>query len=209
MKEIDVDNWMRKEHFNFFKNVAYPVYNICFDVDVTRLREYAKDKNLPFNLALVYLSTNAVCSVENLRYRLRGETVVLHDSLTPSFTDMKKDSDLFKMVTVEMEENLESFAIKAKEKSITQKKYFIAEDFAGRDDFIFYSIIPWISFTSIDHTINMKQGDAIPRVSWGKYYQRENRLFMPYNIQVNHMFVDGIHLGMFKDELDNKIQSIK
>ena len=208
MQIIDIDNWSRKTHFQFFKNVAYPVYNICFDIDVTRLKEYTKDKNLSFNLALVHLSTSALSAIDNFKYRLRGEQVVLHDSLSPSFSDMEPGSDLFKMVTVDMEEDLLSFVQKAKDKSQNQTDYFIFEEFMDRDDFVFYSMIPWISFTSIDHTVNLKQGDAIPRVTWGKYYARELKLFLPYNIQVNHLFVDGIHLGMFKDALDQGIADL-
>ncbi len=208
MKEIDINIWERREHFAFFKNIPYPVYNICFDLDITGVKEFTKKENISFNLAMIHISTSALNRIDNFRYRLRGEQVVLHEILTPSFADIKKDSDLFKMVTVPFENDLMAFERKAKEKADAQENYFVLNDFAGRDDFVFYSAIPWISFTGIDHTINLKREDANPRISWGKYYNKAGRLLLPYNIQVNHMFVDGYHLGLFKEQLDDIISEI-
>lgn len=205
MIEINMETWKRKEHFQFFKNVAYPIYNICFDVDVTKLLQYTKESQLSFHLAMVFLTTSALNQIENFKYRLRGETVVLHEFLTPSFADLGKGDDLFKMVTVEMENTMKRFIEKAVYKSANQKDYFVVSDFANRDDFVFYSSLPWITFTSIDHTINLKKEDAIPRVSWGKYYRHGEVVLMPFNIQVNHLFVDGVHLGKFKEILDDKL----
>lgn len=208
MKGINIDTWNRKEHFNFFKSVPYPIYNISFDINVTRLKEYTKDRKLSFNLSMIYLTTKALNEIDNFKYRLRGDAIILHDSLTPSYSDLEEGSELFKMVTVDMENDIEVFVKKSKEKAKNQTSYFIASDFINRDDLVFYSIVPWISFTSIDHTINLKQGDAIPRVTCGKYYSKEKEIYLPFNIQVNHLFVDGIHLGMLKDKIDEKITKL-
>lgn len=208
MKEIDINSWKRRDHFNFFVNTAYPIYNICFNLDVTRVREFSRENNLSFNLSMIYLSTKTLNSIENFKYRLRGNQVVLHDRLTPSYAEIEKGSDLFKMITVDMDSDIFQFVKKAGEKAEKQREYFNINDFIGRDDFVFYSTIPWISFTSIDHTVNLKKEDAIQRISFGKYFKEKNRILMPYNIQVNHLFVDGIHLGMFKDALDESINSL-
>lgn len=209
MKEIDISTWERREHFAFFKSIPYPVYNICFDLDITEVKEFTKKENISFNLAMIHVSTSALNRIDNFRYRLRGEQIVLHEILTPSYADIKKDSDLFRMVTVPFENDLTAFERKAKEKADAQENYFVLNDFAGRDDFVFYSAIPWISFTGIDHTINLKREDAIPRISWGKYYNNAGKVLLPYNIQVNHMFVDGYHLGLFKEQLDAIISEIQ
>ena len=209
MKEIDINTWKRKEHFNFFSGTVYPIYNICFNLDVKIVKKYAKEKNISFNLVMIYLSTKALNCIENFRYRLHENKIVLYDELKPSYAEIDKGSDLFKMITVSMENDLFTFIQKAEEKSRKQKEYFIVNDFVKDDNLVFYSSLPWISFTSIDHTINMKKEDAIQRISFGKYYEDNNKLLMPYNIQVNHLFVDGIHLGMFKDKLDQLIENLE
>jgi chloramphenicol O-acetyltransferase type A len=208
MKIIDIDTWRRREHFHFFKRMAYPIYNICFEIEVTKVKHFSTENSLPFNLVMVHLSTASFNDVENFRYRIREEKVVLHDSLTPSYADAVKNSDLFRMITVPFDMDLKNFVTKAKLKSQSQTQYFVVEDFSNNDNFVFYSAIPWISFTSVDHTRNHNRDDAMPRVSWGKYHWQENKLFLPYNIQVNHMFVDGIHLGMFKENIENRINAL-
>ena len=208
MKEINFDTWERRPHFLFFKSVAYPIYNITFDVDVTPVRMWAQEQNVSFSLALIHLSMKALNSVENFRYRLRGETVVLHEITRPSFTDMNSGSELFKMVNAPMEDDIKTFIAKAKEISQKQTVYFPFEEWAGRDDFVFFSLLPWVSFSAIDHTVNLKQGDAVPRVTLGKFREENGRVLLPYNVQVNHLFVDGIHLGKFKDALDREIAGL-
>jgi chloramphenicol O-acetyltransferase type A len=208
MQVINLETWNRKDHFNFFKNVLYPVYNICFDISIGRLKDYTRYKNLSFNLSMIYVVTEALNELENFKYRLRGSEVILHDSLTPSYTHIDKGAELFKMITIPMENDIARFVEKAKEKAGKQTEYFIPGDFIGRDDLVFYSILPWIRFTSIDHTINLQQGDAIPRVSWGKYFERDSEFYLPFNIQVNHLFVDGIHLGWLNDLIEEKIKKL-
>jgi chloramphenicol O-acetyltransferase type A len=208
MRTIDISTWNRREHFGFFKTMAYPVYNICFDVDVTKVKEYTKEQGASFNLSMIHISTASLNAIDNFKYRLRGEQVVLHDLLTPSFAEIERGAELFKMITVPFDNNIKSFEKKARDKAKSQKEYFVLSDFAGRDDFVFYSAVPWISFTGVDHTINLKKEDAIPRISWGKYRENNGQLLLPYNIQVNHMFVDGIHLGMFKEQLDKRIAAL-
>ena len=208
MKEIDIDVWTRKEHFAFFRSMAYPIYNICFDLDVTRARDFSKENTLSFNLVMIHVSMSSLNGIDNFKYRLRGEKVILHDSLTPSYADIQKGSDLFKMITVPFDKEISSFVSKAEEKARQQQSYFVISELAGRDDFVFFSALPWITFTGLDHTINLKGEDAIPRISWGKYYEKEGRILLPYNIQVNHMFVDGFHLGLLKERLDHTIAGL-
>ena len=79
---------------------------------------------------------------------------------------------------------------------------------AGRDDFVFISALPWIAFTGIDHTASGRPGGAIPRISWGKFRTENSRILLPCNIQVNHLFVDGIHVGRCVNALESTINSL-
>lgn len=210
MKETDLSNWKRREHFAFFHRMDYPHFNVCFDIDITEFMRVIKEKNLPFYFSMIYLSTLSANLVEEFKYRIRDGKVFLHDSLTPSFTYMdgkNSEDDLFKMITVEMSGNINDFTQDASSKSKSQKEYFIVSDFMNRDDFIYYTSLPWISFTHLSHTINFNKNDSVPRLSWGKYYERDSRIYLPYSVQVNHALVDGIHIGRFKDALEKQLNS--
>jgi chloramphenicol O-acetyltransferase type A len=206
MKEIELDTWKRKEHFEFFKRTDLPFYNV--NVDITGLKEFAKTNSLSLNNTFIFLATRSLNKIENFRYRLRNNTVVLHDSLNPSFAHLKSGDDLFSMITVDFCDDIFEFDLEVKKEVEHTTSYFDLHKLAGRDDFVFISPLPWFSFTGVDHTMSLKKDDAIPRISWGKYFENNGRVFLPFNIQVNHIFVDGIHVGYFFEELNREIQEI-
>jgi chloramphenicol O-acetyltransferase type A len=39
--------------------------------------------------------------------------------------------------------------------------------------------------------------DSVPRIAWGKYFAKDNRLEMPLSAQVHHALMDGIHVGRY------------
>ncbi len=111
MEVIDLNSWGRTAHFKFFKRMDYPHYNICVNVELTHFLEAVRERRLPFYYAMIFAATYALNEVEEFRYRVRGEQVILHDRIHPSFTDLTEGSDLFKMVTAEMEDSFERFVL--------------------------------------------------------------------------------------------------
>ena len=132
--------------------------------------------------------------------------MILHDIIHPTFADLSKDSELFKMVTMDMADNLASFVEKAGQASDGQAEYF--PETSDRDDLISFSMIPWIRFTGLSYMANIERNDAIPRITCGKYYKDDSRILLPFNFQVNHLFIDGIHLARFKEILESRIDGL-
>jgi chloramphenicol O-acetyltransferase type A len=187
----------------------YPQYNICANIDVTNFLNYVRRNKILFYYAMIHASTYVADEIINFRYRIRKDSVVLHDKLHPSFTDLdEKEGDLFKLVTVEMKDDLFEFVKNAKEKSKTQVDYFNFSQLAGRDDLIYITCIPWISFTHLSHTITLNKDDSVPRISWGKYFEENNKVLLPFSVQVHHALVDGVHIGNYLSKLQNHIDSL-
>ncbi|HWT26742.1 MAG TPA: chloramphenicol acetyltransferase [Mobilitalea sp.] len=209
MKIIDINTWNRAEHYQFFKGMDYPQYNICMNIDITHFLDCVKKKKLPFYYAMIYASSTVLNEFEEFRYRIHNDQVVLHDRVHPSFTDMSKDTDLFKIVTINLDGTMEEFIDVAKKKSEEQKEYFPMADMAGRDDLIYITCIPWISFTHLSHTINLKQEDACERISWGKYFVQEEKTLLPFSVQVNHAFVDGYYVGRYVERLQEYLDNFQ
>lgn len=210
MKEIDIESWKRKEHFHFFYRMDYPQYNICMDIDISHFLAYTKQQQLPFYYAMIYAVTDVLNKTEEFRYRIRDGKVVLHNQVHPSFTDMDSDSsdELFKIVTVNHEGNIHAFTHAAREASRYQKSYFDLSKVAGRDDLIYITCIPWISFTHLSHTITLNRNDSVPRISWRKYYQQDDKIFLPFSVQVHHALADGIHVGKYVNELQKYLNCL-
>jgi chloramphenicol O-acetyltransferase type A len=84
------------------------------------------------------------------------------------------------------------------------KKNIILSDEPGEDDLLYMTSIPWISFTSMAHPIQMNPVDSIPRIAWGKYFEENGRMKLPFSIQMHHALADGLHAV----EYYNKLQAM-
>ena len=196
MQIIDLDTWDRAERFRFFSSMDYPQYNICANLDITGFLPSIRAMRLSFYGAMIFAAARVLNQVPAFRYRIRGKQVVIHEQTHPSFTSLPSGSELFKIVTVELEDSLAAFAAKAKRQAAEQA-CFISPGVAARDDLIYITCIPWVSFTHISHPISLTPGDSAPRVSWGKYYKAGEQILLPFSVQAHHALVDGIHIGQY------------
>ena len=208
MKTINLETWERKQHFEFFNRMDYPQFNICMNIDISRFLQYTKREQLPFHYAMIHSVMTVANRFDSLKYRIHNGEVVLHDMLHPSFTAMKQGNDLFSMITIDMLSDVHEFVKSARMTQDQQTDYFGLNKLIGRDDFIYITSIPWISFTHISHTITLNKNDAVPRISWGKYFTEGEKTLLPFSIQVHHAFVDGYHVGMFVEDLQNYVNII-
>lgn len=208
MEVIDLDRWDRKEHFSYFRSADYPQFNICANIDVTSFLAYVKANKLPFYYAMIFAATVSVNKIQNFCYRIRGNSVIRHDRLHPSFTHLNKENGLFKYVTVDMGGDLMEFAGIASETAEKQESLFAAGDSDERDDLLYLTCIPWVSFTHISHTITLNKDDSVPRISWGKYFKDGGKTMLPFSVQVNHALADGYHIGQYFTELQDYIDRL-
>ena len=187
-QKIDPAQWPRSESFAFFSSLDQPFYSVCFRVDVTALHAYTKANGLSFYHSMVWLVTQAVNETENLRYTLRGGEVYLLPARTPSFTELKKGSEQFRILTVPWDSSLPA---------------------SETDDLVYLSCLPWFDLTCFTNERNFDKDDAIPRITWGKYVRQGGRETLGLSIEVNHRFVDGVHLGRFYEALQQKINDLE
>ena len=207
-QKIDPAQWPRSESFAFFSSLDQPFYSVCFRVDVTALHAYTKANGLSFYHSMVWHVTQAVNETENLRYNHRGGEVYLLPARTPSFTELKKGSEQFQIITCPCEGTLADFCRAAKERSEAQTSFL--EPSSETDDLIYISCLPWFDLTCCTNERQVDIDDAIPRITWGKYVRQENgRETLGLSIEVNHRLVDGVHLGRFYESLQNKINELE
>jgi chloramphenicol O-acetyltransferase type A len=122
MKKIDINRWERKEVYEFFKSYEIPRYQVTVDIDVTNLYKYSKEKNLSFYFSMMWIVMNEINQIENFKYRIEQNEVVYYDVTHPSFTDLIKESNQFKIVNTLFDIDIETFIKNAQSKSESQKK---------------------------------------------------------------------------------------
>ena len=207
MTIIDKETWPRRAHYDFFTPMSDPFYTLTFPVDVTPLRAWCRGRSLPFYPAMVFAVTKAMEAVDAFHYKDRDGVIVRHDTLVPSFTDLKPGSQQFHIVTLPKEGDLDSFCRTTRAKSEAQQTFL---DQSGElDDLIYFSCTPWFDLTGCTNERDFDKDDNIPRITWGKYVPADGRETLGMCLEVNHRFVDGWHLGQFYQHLQQAIDALK
>lgn len=208
MKKVDLSRWPRARHFELFKNYDVPHLNITADVDVTKLHKKVKKNGWSFFATMLYYVMRVLNEIPEFRYRIRNKEVIEHERVHPSYTVLFED-DLFGFVTTVFEEDIDAFQHHVDEDiKHTQMSQSLKEE-DSRDDLIYISAIPWVSFTSVTHPWNTNDPDSFPRVTWGKFYKKDERVFIPVSVAAHHALCDGVHVGKFFKKLTNAIENIE
>jgi chloramphenicol O-acetyltransferase type A len=202
MRRIDLETWPRREHFGMFSAFDHPHAGLCANVDLTAFYPVVKQRGISFTVATVYVLARAANEILEFRYRIRGREVVEHDIVHPS-TTILADEDLFSFCAFDYTEDFSLFASGATEQIAHVKEHRTLEDEPGRDDLLFMTSIPWVSFTSVMHPMHLHPADSVPRFAWGKFFQDGEFLKMPLGVQVHHALVDGVHMGRFYENVQD------
>ena len=208
--KVDYDSWERKEIFDFFSGMSNPFYMVTFRQDVTKLYKFAKRNGISFYYALVYLCTKAINGVPAFHYAIRGGDVCYLPERTPSFTDLKKGSELFHIVTMPCGGSMMEFCADAAERSREQTVFI--ESNKESDSLIYFSCLPWMDVTALTNERDLSspqaKDESIPHVAWGKYVKSGDRLELGISVEVNHRLIDGIHIGQFAEALTRSIEEL-
>ena len=206
MKMIDMATWPRRGIYDYFSGVSNPFYSVTVQLDVTGLAAWAKREGLSFYYALVYLCTQAVNQTVAFRYDIRDGQVVLHDRREPSFTDLKPGAELFHIVTMPAGEDIRAFCREARQKSRAQDMFIDMAAEAG--PLIYFSCLPWVELTALTNERDFDRDDTVPRIAWGRYVEQNGRLKLGLSLEVNHRFIDGLHIGQFVRALEGLIAAL-
>lgn len=190
--EIDEKTWKRAMHCMVFRNSVEPAFCVTFELDITNFLPRVKEKNYSFTMAMIYTVSKCANKIEEFRYRFLDGKVVLFDRIDTAFTYLNKETELFKVVNVPMCDSMEEYVSLALKTAEKQKEYFTGP--LGNDVFQF-SPMPWISYTHISHTNSGKKDNATPLFDWGKFYEKDGKILLPFSVQAHHSFVDGLHIG--------------
>ncbi len=164
-----------------------------------------------FFIEMLYLVTEALHSVDEMRMRFKGDDVVLFDMINPSYTVMT-DTGVFENCRHSMSHDYETFYARAAE-AIAQTKTGARKpefnDLSIIDDFYITSL-PWVDVVSMTHPIPTfsRENMTIPRVGWGKYAERDGRYELVLNLTANHALVDGAPLSAVAVNLQKMIDEV-
>jgi chloramphenicol O-acetyltransferase type A len=175
---------------------------MCVSVDVTVFYPFVKRNGYSLTVSMVYIIARASNAIPEFRQRIRGDQVVEHEIVNPGFSILI-DKDLFSFCHVEHAEDFSEFARRAADRIAYVKAHPDLENDPEQDDVLYMSPIPWVSFTSFSHPMQLHPADSIPRFAWGKYFQESDALKMPLSVQGHHAVMDGLHMGRFYETVQD------
>ncbi len=208
MKKIDLSTWARRTHYEFFKNYDMPHFSLTANIDVTNLLKYSKEHHLSFFALMLYFVFKTVMEFPEFRTRIRGNEVVEHEVVHPSFTVLS-ESNLVMFVPSVYDSDMFAFEKQIRRNvEIARTGIELVEEY-GRDDTVYITTIPWVSFTDMKHPFDTKNPDSIPRIAWGKYTDNAGVVTLPLSVTVHHALCDGYHVGMYFLKLQASINDIR
>jgi chloramphenicol O-acetyltransferase type A len=202
-KILNISEWNRRSHFEFFANYDNPFFSICSNINVTELLTYSKRNDKSFFLGALYLSIRSANQVEEFRYRIENDQVVIYDQIHP-FSTVINEEKVFNFCEFEYCDSFAEFSKRSK-LSIAETNKLVSLNLKQRNDVIHYTTIPWISLTSITHPRKYDKQASIPKIVFGKYYKDNYRIMLPFSLEVHHGLMDGYHVGMFLETFRQNI----
>lgn len=204
---VDLDAWPRKAAYEFFRNYADPFFNFTANVDVDAAYRFCKQNGLAVSLGLLYCSLLAANEIREFRIRSIGGSLVEFDRIHATQTILNDDGS-FSFAYFEHADNVFDFDRSGRE---ALKRYKVLKTFdveSDRIDLIYYSVIPWVSFTSFKHASRLDKSLTIPKIVFGKIFDTAEGKRMPVSVEANHLIMDGLHVGRFFERFQARLSEL-
>lgn len=203
--KIDIANWERKQHYEVYRQFANARYDITLELDVTNLIKFVRENQLSFTLTTIHIIAKCANEIDEFRMRIENNEPVIYDDIRLSFTYLNKNTNLMKNVVADNDVDVYEFNRRAKEAIENQEVYFTG---ALGNGIYQFSSIPWISYTHVSHTFSGNKDYAVPVFDFGKFYEKNGRMVMPFSIEVHHAFIDGYHIGLLVEKLQKALDEM-
>ncbi len=207
MRYLEIDSWERKQHFEFFNTFFDPYFAVSMDVEVSKAYTFSQKKGIGFFTVYLHACLKAINSIENFKYRIQDNKVVVYDTIHSSATIMRPNKT-FGFSFIKFNEDIVDFSANVR----TEKKRIFNSDElfppVNSDDCIYCSAMPWINFKGHKEPINGGK-ESVPKLAFAKMVKEDNKLKMNVSISVNHALVDGYHVGLFYEEFQKALNAYK
>lgn len=204
---LDMANYPRRAHFDYFRTLAYPYVGVTQMVDVTDLVAFCKGRGVSFYLTFMHAVALAADSVPEFRRRIRDGGIVEYDACPTSHTEALPDGS-YCYCTLHHHMGFADYIAQAEEARQRCLEAASIEEDEGVESMYFVSSLPWVHYTAMIQPV--AGGDeSNPRLTWGKYEpDAQGRLMLPMTVLLHHALADGLHLGQFYQALPRQMEAI-
>jgi chloramphenicol O-acetyltransferase type A len=200
-KYLDLESWGRRQLFDFFRRYDQPYFNVCTQLDVTRLMELIRSHpGTNVSLTYHYFALRVANEIESFHYRLKDDQVLVYEVVHGGSTVLMPNES-FSFAYFDYDEDFLRFATGAKQAMDDVRNGDGVLRPTPRDNLIYFTTLPWFSFTSFAHARNSERGLSVPRIAFGKFLEEGGRVKLPFSVEVHHALMDGLHVGRYLNRL--------
>jgi chloramphenicol O-acetyltransferase type A len=203
VQEIELSQWDRREHFEFFQGRRNPCLCIASCINVESLTQYRIGNSIRLTDCVYYAVMLAVNTVKEFRYRLVNRSPVEFSRVNAAFTYVPSGKELHSNCVAPFDRQ---FTIFQQNIQCSRDKADInptlTPEGGESQGLVYMTCLPTVFFTSLANPWGDPWVDTVPRVAFGKVNDEK---MMPISIEVLHSFVDGRHVGEFLESVQEVV----
>lgn len=206
MKIIDLENWNRKEHFEFFSKMESPYFGFTTEVDCTKAYNHAKENGDSFFATYLHLSMIAVNTVDELKLRIIDGEVILYDTIHAGSTIGRADGTFgFAFIPFSPDFRVFNATMQKEIEAVQQSSGLRLNNGDLGKDLIRHTTIPWNSFSALLHPTSFNNSESVPKITFGKFSIRDGKKYLPVSVEAHHGLADGLHLARYLEEFQKQL----
>lgn len=201
-KKINISDFRRKEQYCFFSEFDISYYSVTTPIYVRDIVRFGKKYGISLYGLFTYVLLATNNEMENFCYRRENDCIYKYNIIDASCTFLQGE-DLQFSNRIVYEKDIKKFMnvfIEKKQEAENGKR---KSNLSGNLNIIYLSTLPWFRLKNVTNVRQRIKDDTIPRFSWGKIY--DNNKWVDMVIEVSHLFVDGYHISLFIDKIQDKI----
>ena len=204
---IDLDNYNRRRHFEYFSSLQYPYVGITNNVDVSELVRFCEDRNYSFYLTILHAIALAADGVRELRQRIHNGGIIEYSECPTSHIELLEDNT-YCYCTLRHHMAMDEYIPYAEEMRKKAREHGSIDEDDDSESMYFISTLPWLHYTAMIQPVAGGE-ESNPRITWGKFQEDyQGRKQLPVTLLAHHALVDGIHIAMFYQNLEQQIKKI-
>jgi chloramphenicol O-acetyltransferase type A len=188
-----LEHYARRPHLEFYRRYPNPFYATTFELDATALRRALVAARASTFAGFCWALHRAALQIEAFRVRLRGEEVVLYDTLRLGLTTPGPERT-FSFVQLDWDADAGEF-LRAAAAATARAAQEVRLTGGDAPDFAYYTALPKLPFTGFTHAPLPDPTAGQPLVAFGRFREEAGRVLVPVAVQVNHLYVHGNDLG--------------
>lgn len=201
--EIDLNKWVRAPQFTLYTKMIPTGFNLCVDLDVTRMYTYFKEKGYKFAVGYRYITIKLINERDYFRVAYKDGKLGYYNHLVPTYVNFHEDDKSTSVMWVDYEESFEAFNKQYLEEEAKYKDVhgLVAKPEMPPENGCMVGILPWISFNSYSPVPYAMGTQFFPILESGKFKKEDGKILMPFSITVHHAVADGYHVSSYLEEL--------